>query len=114
MKIFELTLAIVFAAGGIRSIWVWSRRRFAGRDVTDHLLYALFVTGRVGMWFAIALLFAIYASIDVRGRAALDELVQYRWLLIVLLLLGVAQVIGGYFLSRRGDDPRTGDDPETP
>lgn len=101
MKVFELALAMLFAAGGIRSIWVWSRRPFAGTDVADHLLYALFVTGRVGLWFAVAGLFAIYASVEVRGRAALDELAQYRWFLIVLLLLAAAQLIAGFFLARR-------------
>ena len=36
-----------------------------------------------------------------QGRAALDELEAYRWYLLVPLLLGVMQLIGGWFLGRR-------------
>ena len=50
-------------------------------DATDHVLYALFVTGRVGLWFALAGLFFIYATLPEQGRAALDALEQYRWYL---------------------------------
>lgn len=101
MRVVELVIAGVFILGGIRAIWVWSRRRFEGADMADHLLYALYLTGRIGLWFAFAGFFLLYASIDVQGRAALDELTRYRWYLLVPLILGVMQLVGGWFLGRR-------------
>ncbi len=101
MRVVELVIAGVFILGGVRAIWVWSRRPFEGADMVDHLLYALYLTGRIGLWFAFAGFFLLYASIDVQGRAALDELTRYRWYLLVPLILGVMQLVGGWFLGRR-------------
>jgi hypothetical protein len=107
VRTVELVIACVFVAGGLRSIWYWGRRRFEGTDVVDHLLYALYLTGRIGLWFAIAGFFLIYATIDVQGRAALDELEQYRWYFMVPLVLALLQLAAGWFLGRRGptDEP---------
>ena len=102
MRTVELVIACVFIAGGLRSIWYWGRRRFEGADVVDHLLYALYLTGRIGLWFAIAGFFLMYATIDVQGRAALDELEQYRWYFMVPLGLALLQLGAGWFLGRRG------------
>ncbi len=101
MRVVEIVLAGLFALGGMRSLWYWSRRRFEGADLTDHVLYALFVTGRVGLWFAFAGLFAIYASSDAHGRAAVDELGELRWYFSVPLVLAAVQFAAGYFLGRR-------------
>ena len=46
--------------------------------------------------------FLIYATIDVQGRAALDELEQYRWYFMVPLVLALLQLGVGWFLGRRG------------
>jgi hypothetical protein len=109
VRAVELAVAIVFIAGGLRSIWVWGRRPFQGTDVVDHILYALYLTGRIGLWFAFAGFFLIYASIDVQGRAALDELARYRWYLIVPLALAAIQLGAGWFLGRRGPSDGTDD-----
>jgi hypothetical protein len=101
VKAVEIVLAAAFAAGGIRSLIVWMGRRIDGADTKDHLLYAAFVTGRVGLWFAFAGLFALYATSDAQGRAATEELAEYRWYAVVLLLLAAVQLVAGYFLSRR-------------
>jgi hypothetical protein len=101
MRWVELAIAAAFVVAGVRSLWIWTRRRFEGHDVPDHLLYALFVTGRVGLWLAFAGFFLIYASVDVRGRAFLDEVEPYRWYLVVPLVLGAMQLVGGWFLGRR-------------
>ncbi len=103
MRIVELVLAVAFALGGMRSLWAWVRRPFDGVDVTDHVLYALFLTGRVGLWFAFAGLFFIYATLPEQGRAALDALEEYRWYLLLLGGLGVVQLGAAWFLGRRGD-----------
>ncbi len=101
MKAVELTLAVLLALAGVRSLWVWSRRRFEGVDVVDHVLYSLYLTGRVGLWFALSGLFLIYASVDAHGQPATDELRPYRWYLIVPLALGGLQMVAGWFLGRR-------------
>jgi hypothetical protein len=101
VRIVELSIAVIFVIAGLRSLWKWSRLRFESTDVTDHALYATFVTGRVGLWFAFAGFFLIYASVDVRGKPAVDELQQYRWYLIVPLVLAAMQFAGGWFLGRR-------------
>lgn len=106
MKVLELGLAVLFALGGARSFWKWGRRAFESTDAVDHALYALFVTGRVGLWLAMAGLFLLYASVDTHGRPALDELERYRWYLLVPLLLAAMQAIGGWFLGRREPSDR--------
>lgn len=102
MRPVEGAIALVLLLGGIRSLWYWLRRPFEGIDVTDHLLYAAFVTARVGLWFALAGIFLLYATLDVQGRAALDELRDYVWLMLVPIVLAAVQLGAGWFLGRRG------------
>jgi hypothetical protein len=104
VKIIELVVAIPFLLGGIRSVWLWVRRPIEGSNVVDHLLYALFVVGRSGLWFAIAGLFLIYASIPTRGRAAVDDFQAYRWYIVVPLGLAGLQLLAGFALGRRPSD----------
>jgi hypothetical protein len=104
VRVVELSLAVMLATAGLRSLWKWSRRRFEGTDVVDHLLFALFLTGRVGMWLSLAGLFLIYASVDTGGQPALDELEPYRWYLIVPLVLAAMQLVAGWFLGNREPD----------
>jgi len=104
----EGAIALLFLLCGVRSLWYWLRRPFEGTDATDHVLYALFVTARVGLWLAFGGLFWIYATLDVQGRAALDELRQYSWYVMVPIALAAVQLGAGWFLGRRGtaqEDP---------
>jgi hypothetical protein len=101
VRVFEIALAVLFALVGVRSLVKWASHRFEAVDATDHALWALFVTGRAGLWFAFAGFFAIYATVETPGRPGLDELEQYRWYLIVPLLLATFQFVGGWFLGRR-------------
>jgi hypothetical protein len=101
VRVVELAIAGLLALAGVRSLWKWTRRRFEGADVVDHLLYAAYLTGRVGIWFSLSGLFLIYASVDARGQPALDELEPYRWYLLVPLLLAALQLVAGWFLGRR-------------
>ncbi len=105
MRVLEVVLATLFAAAGVRSIWKWTRTPFEGTDVTDHALYATFVTGRAGLWFAFAGYFVIAASISVQGRAAMDELVRFRWYVLVPLALAAMQLVASWFLGRRSPGP---------
>lgn len=112
MRPFELVIAGGLTLAGLRSLWTWGRRRVEGTDVVDHLLYALFLTGRIGLWFSIAGLFLLYASVESQGRAALDELEPYRWYLAVPLVLAGMQLVAGWFLGRRGTGVAGPNDPE--
>jgi hypothetical protein len=99
----ELVIAALFAAAGARSLWIWSRRRFEGADVVDHLLYALHLTGRIGLWFAFAGFFVLAALTSIDGRPT-SELDRFRWYLLVPLVLAAMQLLAGFALGRRGQD----------
>jgi hypothetical protein len=111
MNVVEWVVSGMLAAGGLRSLWIWSRRRFEGHGLVDHLLYAMFTTGRVGLWFALAGLFAMYASTDVEGRAFIDDVERFRWYVIVLIALSVMQFLAGQLLGRRPPAARGGSAP---
>jgi hypothetical protein len=100
MSVVELVIAGLFVSGGVRSLWVWSRRRFEGTDVVDHLLYALHLTGRVGLWFAFAGFFLLFSVTSIDGKPT-NELDRFRWYLIVPIALATLQLLGGYALGRR-------------
>ena len=101
MKYFEAAVAVLLALGGVRALRRSWREVFEAGDVTDHLLYAMYLTGRIGIWFAFAGLFALIASIQVEGRALTDEFSRYRWYFIVPIALGAMQFLGGQLLGRR-------------
>ncbi len=104
MRIVEVALALLFGLGGLRSLWAWSRRRFESVDLVDQLLYAAYLTGRIGLWFAFGGFFLIYALSDARGRAAVDELARFRWYVMVPIALAALQLLAGYALGRRSPD----------
>jgi hypothetical protein len=92
VSILELVIAGLFVAGGLRSLWVWSRRGFEGTDLVDHLLYALYVTGRIGLWFAFAGFFVGWALVE-------DPDAFGVYALIPIVLAGL-QLVTGVLLSR--------------
>jgi hypothetical protein len=115
----EFAIGLVFTALGIRSAVHWARRPFDSRDVRDQLLYAVYLTGRVGMWFAFAGLFLIFAFAGATdpvtglrspstGQVYIDDVSQYRWYVIVFAVLGAMQLLASWFLGHRGGDD--GDD----
>ena len=101
MKVIEIALIALFGALGIRSLIHWIRRPFESRDARDHLLFAMFVTGRVGLWLALAGIFVLYALTNTQGRAFIDDVQEYDWYVMVFVILAAMQLIGGYFLGRR-------------
>jgi hypothetical protein len=103
VTVFELVLASLLGLLGLRSLVVWARRPFLSRSLKDHALYALWITGRVGLWFAIAGVFLISASIDERGKAFTDEWSRYSWYVAVPLGLAAVQLMAGYLLGRSAD-----------
>lgn len=100
MTAVEVSLAVLLALAGLRSLWTWMRRRLPGADPVDHLLYALHLTGRVGLWFSLAGFFALYAYVDAAGVS----LRPYRWYAIVPLVLAAVQLVAGWFLAHREPD----------
>jgi hypothetical protein len=103
MNGFEISMVVVFVALGLRSGWYWIRRPFDSHEVVDHVLYAMYVTGRVGLWLSVAGAFAIFLSLDTRGRAFTDDANAFRWYVLVPGFLALLQLVGGVLLGRRGD-----------
>jgi hypothetical protein len=101
MKAVEIAVALICAAFGLRSVAYWVRHPAGGTRASDHALFALFVVGRAGQWFAFAGLFAIYASIGTQGRAFIDDARRYAWYVLVIAALAALQLVAGFFLSRR-------------
>ena len=121
MRRLEFVIALVFAVAGIRSAIHHARRPFDSRDPRDQLLYALYLTGRVGMWFAFAGLFLILAFAGVAdptpdpvtGRLVIEDASDFAWYVIVFAVLGAMQLLAGWFLGHRGDGSPS-DDGEGP
>lgn len=109
MNVLELVAAGLFGLLGLRSLVHWLRRPLVSDDRREQLLFAVHVMCRAGLWLAVAGLFALYASIDVQGRAFADEAGELRWYLVVLGVLAGGQFVTGFLLGwparGRGGDP---------
>jgi hypothetical protein len=115
----EFAVAVVLASLGVRSAVHWARRPFDSKDVGDQLLYAVYLTGRVGMWFAFSGLFLILALAGAAdpvtgirspstGQVYIDDVSQFRWYVIVFAVLGAMQLLAGWFLGHRGGGSEDG------
>ena len=113
MRRLELGIALLLAGFGFRSLWYWARRPFESAAIRDQLLYAVYRTGRVGMWFAFAGLFFLFAFVGTTDpvtrqhlpstrQAYVDDVSRYRWYVIVFAVLGAMQLLGGWFLGHGG------------
>lgn len=96
VPIVELIVAAIFLFFGVLSLLKWLRTDFDADSTRDRVLYALHVTCRVGMWFALAGFFV--------GYALVDEPSNLRWYFLVPLILAGVQFLTGVVLSR-ADDP---------
>ena|SRR2546428_7038179 len=108
-------VAFLSALLGIRSFVYWIRRPFDSDDLRDQALYAAFLTGRVGMWFALGGLFLLLSgdSGTRYGKSAgsfVDYAGRYQWFVMVFLVLAAIQLVAGYFLGRRS--PRDAGPPD--
>jgi hypothetical protein len=103
LRIVELVVAGLFALGGIRSFVVWIRRSIDSDALRDHLSYALYRTGRIGLWFAVGGMFLLPTLIGREGRAYTEEFARFRWYILVPLALAIMQFIGAYLLGRSAD-----------
>jgi hypothetical protein len=111
MRGVELAVAVVLGALALRAAVYWGRRPFESSDVTDHLLYALFVVCRVGLWAVVATWFALLALVDepsTADYAAERDFVDAQrtrqvWLGAIFVVLGGVQFAASWFLGRRRD-----------
>jgi hypothetical protein len=101
----ELVVAVVFGLLGIRSLAHWLRRPIESTARRDHLLYALFIMARAGLWFALMGLFLLFASVETRGRAFIDEAARFNWYFIVLAVPAALQFVSGFLLGRAVPGP---------
>jgi hypothetical protein len=109
VKTVELALAALFGALGLRSLFHWLRRPIGSAARRDHLLFALFVASRAGLWFALAGLFLLYVNVETRGRAFVDEVARFKWYGLVLLAPAAVQFVTGFLLGREPPgDPDAG------
>ena len=110
MRRFEFAIALLLTGFGIRSLWYWARRPFESTAIRDQLLYAVYRTGRVGMWFAFAGLFFVFAFVGasdpepkpITGELVVEHPSKYAWYVIVFAVLGEMQLFGGWFLGHGG------------
>jgi hypothetical protein len=118
----EAAIAAALALLGLRSLVHWARRPFESADIRDHLLFAIFVTARAGVWFSLAGMFAVYAlvatvdpvtgeRIPAQGRAFADAVGRYEWMFMIPIAFGVVQFLAGWFLGHR--DVRSGEPSES-
>jgi hypothetical protein len=94
LEVVLLVLAALCLAGGIRSLVYWLGRSLDSDRLSDHILFALHVTARVGLWLAFAGGFV--------AIALLDEPERFRWFGMVPIVLGAVQLGTGVALARRG------------
>lgn len=110
MSAVELVAATLFGLLGIRSLVHWLRRPIESAARRDRLLYALFVVARAGLWFALMGLFLLFASVETRGRAFIDEAARFNWYFIVLAVPAALQFVTGFLLGRAPSElPPDGD-----
>jgi hypothetical protein len=119
VRVAALVLAAVFALLAGRSAIYWFTHRLELHDATDELLFAAFVTGRVGTWLVASGMFAVFGSISAVGQAYVDEASGFTWLFLVFLGLGAIQFLAGWFLGVRGGRdvsgrPEAQDEPRRP
>jgi len=105
MNVLELVVAAVFGLLGVRSIVHWLRRPMESDARRDHLLYALFVASRAGLWFALMGLFLLFASVDTQRRAFTDDAARFNWYYLVLAVPAALQFVSGFLLGRDRETP---------
>ena len=110
MNVLEGAAVAVFALLGLRSFVHWLRRPFVSDSRREHVLYALFVASRAGLWFALAGLFLLYGLIDAQGRAFIDLANELRWYFFVLAIPAAGQFVTGFLLGRPPHDRAEGPD----
>ncbi len=100
VRIAEYVVAGLFGSLGVRSFVYWARRPLDSRSPRDQALYAMYLTGRIGLWFSVAGIFVISALTPGSGSFFTRRFAQHRWYIMVPLGLAVLQFVGAYWLGR--------------
>jgi hypothetical protein len=103
VRIFELCVAAAFGVFGIRSFVHWIRRPLDSRSVRDQTLWAVYLTGRVGLWFAIGGIFLISALTPGEREVYRRQFAQFRWYFLVPIGMAVLQFVAAFLLGRSRD-----------
>jgi hypothetical protein len=107
VNIGALILAVLLSAGGVRSLLHWRGRAPSSSETSHLLLYATFVTCRIGFWFALA------GFVVVLGLA--DDPFALRWLVGFPAALALGQIVTAYLLGRatpaNEKETQVGEDP---
>ncbi|HXJ65388.1 MAG TPA: hypothetical protein VNN79_16655 [Actinomycetota bacterium] len=103
LRVIELVVAGLFFVGGIHSFWYWIRKPIDSNHPRDQIWYSIYRTGRVGLWFAVGGIFLLSGLSTKTGSAFNKDFAKHRWYLMVLLILALFQLIGGYLLGRSAD-----------
>jgi hypothetical protein len=104
VSVVEWGAVTLFALLGVRSLVHWLGRPLTSDATRDRVLFALFVVARAGLWFALAGLFLLYATIHTQGRAFVDEAGELRWYFFVLAIPAAGQFLTGFLLGRQSRD----------
>ena len=106
-----VALAIVFGALAVRSAIHWGRRPFASPAIGDHVMYALFVVSRVGLWATLAAWFLLTSQTqpelaDYQAERASADAARLRfwWIGAIFLVCAGVQFVTSWFLGRRSDE----------
>ena len=102
--VVEWAAAVIFAALGVRSVRFWLRVQVDLQLARHHVLFALFIAARSGVWFSLAGLFAIFATRGTVGRAFSDDVRPYLFLAIVPLILALVSVASMALLAIGTDE----------
>jgi NADH:ubiquinone oxidoreductase subunit H len=100
VRVGAVVIAVVLGLLGVRSFVRLSGVSFDARSTGEQFLYALHVTARTCVWFALAGAFV--------GYALLDEPERFRWYVFIPLSLAAIQLLAAVALSRTPGD-RTGE-----
>ena len=111
MNRLEVAIAVVFGLLGVRSLVYWLRRPMDSSVRRDHLLYALFVASRAGLWFALTGLFLLFAGVKTEGRAFIEDAEGFSWYYLVLAVPAALQFVSGFLLGRPPARPPSDGDP---
>jgi hypothetical protein len=104
VSVIEWGAVALLALLGVRSLVHWLGHPLTSDSTRDRVLFALFVVARAGLWFALAGLFLLYATIHTQGRAFVDEAGELRWYFFVLAIPAAGQFLTGFLLGRPSRD----------
>jgi hypothetical protein len=100
VKVAEIVAGCLMTAAGVFSLIKWLRRPYVPGSASEHALYLLHLTARIGVWFAFAALFFGYAFVD--------DTEAFRWFILVPIALAGVQLLTAVALARSPDEGPTG------